>query len=72
MADRAGDAAVPRGPEATERKNKMKRAIQVLALVALFAATTQAALPKNQVTLGFGAGPIPLCDPTVEQCKNVW
>lgn len=50
----------------------MKRAIQVLALVALFAATTQAALPKNQVKLGFGGGPVPLCDPTVQTCKGTW
>ena len=50
----------------------MKRAMQFLALGALFVATAQAALPKTQVTLGFGSGsPVPLCDPTVEQCKNV-
>lgn len=51
----------------------MKRAIRILALSALLAATAQAALPKNQVKLAFGGGaPVPLCDPTVETCKNVW
>ncbi|MBV8207683.1 MAG: hypothetical protein JO041_12885 [Acidobacteria bacterium] len=50
----------------------MKRAMQILALGALLFATAQAALPKSQVTLGFGSGsPVPLCDPTVQQCKGI-
>jgi len=48
----------------------MKRAIQVLALGALLAATAQAALPKTQVKVGFGGGPIPLCNPFVEDCSK--
>jgi hypothetical protein len=48
----------------------MKRAIQVLALGALLAATAQAALPKHEVKVGFGGGPIPFCDPYVQDCSK--
>jgi hypothetical protein len=52
----------------------MKLTIRILAFSALLVATAQAALPKTQVKLGFaGSGnPVPLCDPTVQTCKNVW
>ncbi|HZU23350.1 MAG TPA: hypothetical protein VE998_11010 [Terriglobales bacterium] len=45
----------------------MKLAIRILALSALLAATAQAALPKTTVKVGFGGGPVPLCDPYVEK-----